>query len=121
LNFDEQVARIDVFAKENLTGQNAVQAFDDTQVESQSEQELDGLPFGAIQLDAKGKILKYTDYESKLAGIAKVQAIGKQFFTEVAPCTNVKGFHGRFLSAGAKKVLHAKFRHHFSFNKNPRM
>jgi photoactive yellow protein len=120
MNFDEQVARIDVIAKENLTGQSAVQTFDDAQVENLSEQELDGLPFGAIQLDANGKILKYNDYESKLAGIAKVQAIGKQFFTEVAPCTNVKEFHGRFLAGVAEKVLHAKFRYHFSFRKNPR-
>jgi hypothetical protein len=37
MNLDEQVARIDVIAKENLAGQNAVQTFDDAQVESLSE------------------------------------------------------------------------------------
>jgi photoactive yellow protein len=120
MNFDEQVARIDIIAKENLIGQKAVQTFDDAQVEGLSEQQLDGLPFGAIQLDASGKILKYNDYESRLAGIAKVEAIGKQFFSEVAPCTNVKEFHGRFLAGVAKKQLHTKFRYHFSFKKNPR-
>jgi len=44
----------------------------------------------------------------------------KHFFTEVAPYTNVKEFHGRFLAGVAKKVLHTKFRYHFSFKKNLR-
>ncbi|MGH9529627.1 MAG: hypothetical protein ACRD2S_06880 [Terriglobales bacterium] len=31
------------------------------------EEDLDRLPFGAIQLDMDGKVLKYNDYESRLA------------------------------------------------------
>jgi photoactive yellow protein len=44
----------------------------------------------------------------------------KQFFSEIAPCTNVKAFHACFLAGVAKKALHAKFRYHFSFKKSPR-
>lgn len=120
MNFDEQVARIEVIAKRNLTGQNVFQTFDQDRVESLSEQELDGLWFGAIQLDANGKILKNNEYESKLAGISKVPAIGSSFSPKIAPCTHVKAFHGRFLAEVAKKALHAKFRYHFSFKKSPR-
>ncbi|MCU1298927.1 MAG: hypothetical protein JWO91_3205 [Acidobacteriaceae bacterium] len=82
MNFDEQVSRTDLITKESLSGQNASPAIDHAQLEKLPEQELDRLPFGAIQLDAEGEIPKYNDYESKLAGISKGQAIGKHFFTE---------------------------------------
>jgi photoactive yellow protein len=120
MNFDEQIARIDVIAKDNLAGPKAAPAIDHAKIDNLSELELDRLPFGAIQLDQNGKILKFNDYESKLSGITKKNAVGKQFFTEVAPCTNVKEFHGRFLAGVAKKELHAKFRYHFAFKQNPR-
>lgn len=84
-----------------------------------AEEELNGLPFGAIQLDEEGRILHYNDYESKLSGIAKDKALGKHFFTELAPCTDVKGFHGRFKDGVARGKLYEKFRYHFSFKHNP--
>ena len=88
-------------------------------IESLTLRELDSLPFGAIQLDPKGTILQYNDYESRLAGVDKSRAIGKNFFTDVAPCTNVREFRGRFTEGVAKKKLHEKFRYHFAFKKNP--
>src|SRR5438067_640312 len=61
-----------------------------------SEHELDGLPFGMIQLDRAGRILKFNAVESRLASLDQKQQIGKHFFTEVAPCTKVQAFYGRF-------------------------
>ncbi len=91
-----------------------------TRVDKMDQQEFDSLPHGAIQLDATGKVLKYNEYESRLAHLDKQNVIGKNFFTEVAPCTDVQEFHGRFKRGVAEKDLHVKFRYHFSFKINPR-
>lgn len=89
-------------------------------VDHLTSQELDALPHGAIQLDPAGKVLKFNAYESRLANMKVEDVVGKNFFTQVAPCTNVKEFHGRFVEGVAKKELHAKFRYHFAFKQNPR-
>jgi photoactive yellow protein len=85
-----------------------------------SERQLDELPHGAIQLDKHGKILSYNRFESALSGVPRETAIGKNFFRDIAPCTDVARFHGRFLEGVAKKKLHEKFRYHFAFKARPR-
>lgn len=91
-----------------------------TTVDTLTEQELDKLPHGAIQLDPNGRILKFNLYESSLANLSKADAVGRNFFTEVAPCTNVQDFYGRFRRGVEDKRLHEKFRFHFAFRQNPR-
>lgn len=88
-------------------------------IESMSEQELDALPQGVIHLDAEGRVLQYNAYEAKLAGLNKKNVIGKNFFKDVAPCTDVKEFYGRFREGVAARNLYCKFRYHFSFKHNP--
>ncbi|MEL6180096.1 MAG: PAS domain-containing protein [Myxococcota bacterium] len=61
-----------------------------------SEEELHGLPYGLIVLNASGDILFYNETESNLAGFERERVTGKNFFREVAPCTRVKEFEGRF-------------------------
>lgn len=61
-----------------------------------SEAEVDTLPFGLIAVDAEGTIEQYNAYESRLARLAKERVIGRNFFRDVAPCTAVKEFQGRF-------------------------
>lgn len=58
--------------------------------------EIDGLAFGAIQLDGTGKILKYNQAEGAITGRDPGQVIGQNFFTTVAPCTNTPAFKGAF-------------------------
>lgn len=84
------------------------------------EQELDALPFGAIRLDKDGTILSFNQSEANLTGRKKERVIGKNFFTEVAPCTNVQTFAGRFREGMAKKELHAIFPYRFDFQMAPR-
>ena len=81
---------------------------------SMSNEELDKLPIGAIRLDPRGKILAFNRTESTLSGFAASAVLGKNFFTEVAPCTNVQQFAGRFREGVAKKDLHAVFPYHFN-------
>ena len=63
-----------------------------------------GLPFGAIQLDREGTILQFNEYEANLSNRRAPETVGRNFFREVAPCTNVREFHGVFsdgLEAGS--------------------
>lgn len=89
-------------------------------VDSMENAELDELPLGMIQLDASGKILKFNKAEAELARINRRRQIGKSFFEDVAPCTKVKEFHGRFLEGVAKKELYETFGFVFKFAHGPR-
>ena len=85
-----------------------------------SEKDLDALPFGAIRLDGDGKVLKYNQTESDLTGRKKEKVIGRNFFTEVAPCTNVQSFAGRFREGFARRDMHEIFPYRFDFQMAPR-
>ena len=89
-------------------------------IDRMSETELDALPFGAIRLDKEGKILSYNATESKLTGRDPKRVIGRNFFSDVAPCTNVQGFAGRFREGVAKGDMHVIFPYRFDFEMAPR-
>jgi len=89
-------------------------------IDRMSPEELDELPFGAIRLDRNGTILKYNMTESKLTGRDPKRVIGRNFFTDVAPCTNVQGFAGRFREGVAKGDMHVIFPYRFDFEMAPR-
>ena len=71
-------------------------AFSVESVLSEVEEQLDQLPFGVIELDADGVIQAYNRTEESLAGRSRIEVLGRNFFTEVAPCTNVQEFAGRY-------------------------
>ena len=85
-----------------------------------SSAELDQLPYGMIQLDGTGRILRFNAVESRLSSLPQQQQIGKQFFTEVAPCTKVQEFYGRFKDGVLREELDTSFQFHFAFKQNPR-
>ncbi len=80
-----------------------------------SREELDDLPFGVITLDRQGKVIRYNRFEEKLAGRTAQTTLGLYFFTDIAPCTNVQAFRGRFdlFSRGSDAGVE---RFDFSFN-----
>ncbi len=61
-----------------------------------SPEELDNISFGVMQINSKGRILLLNRAESEITGHAQAAAIGKNFFTEVAICTDTPEFRGRF-------------------------
>lgn len=99
---------------------NLVDRAEIERIERLSPEELDRLPFGAIRLDAQGNILAYNRAESALSGRGKESVLGKSFFTEVAPCTNVKSFGGKFREGVAAKRLHTVFPFIFDHEMDPR-
>lgn len=83
-----------------------------------SPRELDGLPYGAILMDSAGRVVAYNDTESRMARLPVEAVLGRNFFTEVAPCTRVKEFEGRFrdLAAGeGREVVTFEFTFPFPF------
>ena len=98
-----------------LDSSSVLEAADDM-----SSEDLDGLPYGMIQLDAAGRILRFNAVESRLASLPQHQQIGKHFFTEVAPCTKVQAFYGRFREGVIRESLDVSFRFHFAFKQAPR-
>ncbi len=82
--------------------------------------ELDALPFGAIQLDRDGTVLQFSEYEANLSNRRAPDAIGRNFFRDVAPCTDVREFHGLFQDGLTAGSLQATFDYHFDFKPRPR-
>ena len=66
--------------------------FDDQELidslESVSLAEIDSLGFGLVVMDRDGTVLGYNQRESRLSGLPPAGVIGRNFFTDVGPCTN---------------------------------
>ena len=73
---------------------------------------LDALPWGTVVLDDEGVVLEYNAAEEKLAGTSRRDAMGRSFFREVAPCTSVREFGGRFAEMVASRSTGPE---HFEF------
>ncbi len=79
----------------------------------------DAQEYGVVKVDDAGVILMYNKYESELAGIDSRFAEGRNFFTQVAPCTNNRLFFGRFKDGIAKGALDAQFKYTFTYKMRP--
>ena len=65
--------------------------------------ELDAYPHGVITVDRSAKILRYNRAEALLARRDQETTIGLNFFRDVAPCTAVQDFMGRFEAFAQKR------------------
>jgi photoactive yellow protein len=80
-----------------------------------TEEQLDALPFGAIQLDEHGQVMLYNRTEEQLAGRSRHDVIGRNFFTDIAPCTRVRSFYGAFQRGLERSELNEVFDFSFHF------
>ena len=80
-----------------------------------SSAELDALPYGMIQLDSHGIVLRYSSAETRLSGLGADETVGRDFFRDVAPCTQVSEFYGRFQDGVRARQLDAVFNFRFAF------
>ena len=81
--------------------------------------QLDQLAFGAIQLDANGRILQYNAAEADITGRDPRAMIGKDFFKEVAPCADTAEFHGKFEEGVRSGDLNVMFEYTFDYHMTP--
>lgn len=84
-----------------------------------NKSQLDKVAFGAIQLDGTGKILQYNAAEGDITGRKPSDVIGKNFFRDVAPCTNRKEFKGKFDEGVKADNLNTMFEYTFDYEMKP--
>ncbi|MFW5683926.1 MAG: photoactive yellow protein [Spirochaetota bacterium] len=98
-------------------------AFDDKSLENvlskMDESQIDGLAFGAIELDEQGVVKRYNAAEGSITGRNPDEVIGKNFFTEVAPCTNRPEFKGKFDEGVKAGELNTLFEYVFDYKMQP--
>lgn len=68
-------------------------------LDAAADHELDSLNFGVIALDAAGLTCRYSEFEARLAGLQKVDVLGRPFFSQIARCMNNGIVAGRFADA----------------------
>ena len=84
-----------------------------------TREEADKQPYGIVKVDPTGRILLYNHYESNLAAVAPSAAEGRNFFTEIAPCSNNRLFSGKFQNGVQKGELDSEFGYTFTYNMKP--
>lgn len=87
------------------------------QIARLTREEVDALPYGLMIFDHSGVVHLYNRYESLLSRRSPEQVVGKSWFRNVAPCTRVAAFEGRFRAFVARgegsEVARFEFRFHF--------
>lgn len=72
------------------TSEGLLERIDDetlpSRIERLSPEEIDALPFGVVRLDAEGIVTFYSRTEAEQSGFGDRRAIGRDFFTQLAPC-----------------------------------
>lgn len=84
-----------------------------------TDEELDSIPYGVIQLDANGIVRSYNRAEAEnVGGIPR--PLGRNFFLDVCPSANVPELWGRFRQAVADEQIDETFHYTFSCGPLPR-
>ena len=84
-----------------------------------TEQQLNELAFGAIQLDTEGRVLQYNEAEGQITSRDPQAMLGKHFFLEVAPCTQDSEFCQRFDQALEYGSINVIFEYVFDYQMTP--
>jgi photoactive yellow protein len=103
----------------------ALPAFDDpdlaARVEAMNAEQINALPFGAIRIDADGVVRHYSAREAELSGFGERTAIGRDFFTRMAPCMDSPMVRGRIEKALAERTLDIRISHVGDFTDRQRL
>jgi photoactive yellow protein len=89
-------------------------------VEALTQAQIDGLPFGAIRIDAAGSVAAYSEAERRLSGSGTLPRVGLDFFTEIAPCMGGDAYRGRIERAIERGTLDLEFTHIGDFDDRER-
>lgn len=120
---DDEGASKDTSSEDASSGERVDLTFQGDRLDAQLGQavpeDLNRADFGIIKIDDDGEILFFNQYESDLSGVAPEDAVGKNFFTEIAPCTNNRLFRGRFKKGLRKDDLDATFTYTYTYRMRP--
>lgn len=69
----------------------------------------DHLPFGAIALTPDGHVVIFNAAEASFSGLRASEVIGRDYFRDVAPCTQVHEFAGVIERAAPESLIDRRF------------
>jgi len=84
-----------------------------------TDEQRDNAPFGIIKVDDEGEVEFFNQYESDLSGMDPDDVMGRNFFTQVAPCTNNRLFRGRFKKGVRRGELDETFTYTYTYKMRP--
>ncbi len=80
----------------------------------------DTLPFGVVKLAADGTIQLYNRYNNEqFTDFGGRSVVGRNYFTEVAPCSNNFMFSGRFKRGAETGMMDQVFDYVFTYKIEP--
>jgi photoactive yellow protein len=98
-------------------------AFDDdnlgTKLPDADADTLNSVDFGVIRVDDDGTVEFFNRYESELSGVDPDDAVGKNFFNELAPCSNNRLFRGRFKNGVRSGEMDERFTYTYTYKMRP--
>ena len=107
---------------DHTTANNDV-SFGDEDLESKlaraDKDTLNRVDFGVIRLDDDGIVQFFNRYESELSGVDPEDALGQNFFNELAPCSNNRLFRGRFKDGVRKGEMDERFTYTYTYKMRP--
>ena len=95
---------------------NTTAPAESARVDELDDAALDELPFGVVCLASDGLILRYNVAEGRLARLDPSTVVGRNFFTDVAPCTYTEDFYGRFRAFADANTHGASLRFSYVFD-----
>ena len=101
------------------TSASFVMDFDLQRLGSLTATEADTLPYGVIKLDDQGNILLYNQYNTDHFLYEAHEVAGKNYFSEVVPCSNNFMFKGRFFRGVEAGNLNTIFDFVFTYRIQP--
>jgi photoactive yellow protein len=96
--------------------------YDDTladRLRNASETVLHRAAFGIIRLNERGIVTFYNHFEQRFSGRPPDETVGRSFFDEVAPCTRIRFFQGRFKRGLVEGKLDVIFSYTFTYRIRP--
>ncbi len=92
---------------------------DHEELDALDDEGFDAHERGLVLLDERGVVRRYNQTESRMTGWRPSDALGLNFFAEVAPCTDVPEFRGRFRQAVQEGRVRLSFLYEFNFVTRP--
>jgi photoactive yellow protein len=81
--------------------------------------DIDRLDFGCVKVSDQGLVQMYNKWESEFAGVPQETALGRNFFRELAPCTNNRLIFGRFKDGVTQGELNTLVSYAFTYKMRP--
>ncbi len=86
---------------------------------SASDEAMNAADFGIIRVDDDGSVLFFNEAEAELSGMRPEEVKGRNFFTQVAPCTNNRLFRGRFQEGLDTGTMDETFSYTYTYKMRP--